>query len=435
MSISDRSFEPTAPAAPPMNDSLSMLQASAMGIPRTVPAASPQPEIAALPILFLHIPKTAGTSLLLILENLFGNNRMTRLTMDMPGIDERVEALVRTQPHKFACINGHLPFRIFAPYMEHFRGFTLLRNPVARVLSLYRFLRQRKDPSAFNIAADTSLDAFLDDRTPNLFMQTNNGMCRMLCTDEPLTSGKAHELSTIDNASWVLDSALETLHRFDFGLVEQMEQTRNLVCRLWSLPFTPDDVAVNATDLTESPATSAHILRIVEMNALDIALYEHAVSLFRKRTQCGTPSIADPYGVVFRPELNVPTPVSDVPGRQGFHEYEPVGFAWLNSDVKARLHFHAPADSVRIVLHFYALTANLPFAATILRLNNRKLRHEVVQHDREWITLQSASVSLARGINVLAIEPPYFLPVRHVNHASSDDRYLSLALATITFLP
>jgi hypothetical protein len=90
---------------------------------------------------------------------------------------------------------------------------------------------------------------------------------------------------------------------------------------------------------------------------------------------------------------------------------------------------------VRIVLQLYALTADFPAEAITLRLNGNKLRHEVLLRDQEWITLQSAPVSLEASINVLAIEPPYFLPVRYIDRKSNDYRYLSLALATITFLP
>jgi hypothetical protein len=407
--------------------------------PTMLSGRSPEPSAAASlpapPILFLHIPKTAGTSFLLILQNLFSEKRMVRLTMDEPGIDQRVEALVRTGLHKYACINGHLPYAIFAPYMQHFRGFTILRNPIARVLSLYRFLRRRNDPSAFNIAADTSLETFLDDRTPDVFLQTNNGMCRMLCNDERLIYGEAHDFSTLGNASWVLESALETLHRFDFGLAEQMAQTCQLVRTLWDLPFTPDEVVVNTTNEADCPITANQLLRIVEMNTLDIALYQHAAALFRERMRSCTSCAADPYGIVFQPELNVPTPLSDVPGRQGFHEYEKEGLAWLSDRVQARLRFRAPTDSVRIVLQLYALTADFPAEAITLRLNGNKLRHEVLLRDQEWITLQSAPVSLEASINVLAIEPPYFLPVRYIDRKSNDYRYLSLALATITFLP
>ena len=428
---SDHAIEP---AIVPVNDGLSLLPAPITASQQSGPATSPQPA-GAPPILFLHIPKTAGTSFLLTLQNLFGESRMVRLTMDEPGIDQRVEALVRTRPQSLACINGHVPFRIFAPHMAHFRGFTLLRNPVARVLSLYRFLRRRKDPTTFNIATDTTLDAFLDNRTPDLFTQTNNGMCRMLCLDERLSAGEAGDQPILGQAPSMLDSALETLHRFDFGLVEQMEQTRHLVRTLWNLPFTPDDVVVNTTDELDSTVTSAQPLRIVEMNTLDIALYERAAALFHKRIRRGTSSTIDPYGVVFQPQFNVSTPLSGVPGRQGFHEYEPVGFAWLNNHMQARVHFRAPADSARIMLRFYVVTADFPIEATTLRLNGARLRHEVLQREQEWITLQTVAVRLEDGINILAIEPPYYLSVRHVDRTSSDSRYLSLALATITFLP
>src|SRR5689334_12691488 len=91
-------------------------------------------------ILFPHIPKTAGTSLISIFGNIFGEKNVYRLT-PKPGDDQR--PLIRVAAQSHTVVVGH----ISAPYWFDLLGeagaITVLRDPVYRVLSLFRFLGMR----------------------------------------------------------------------------------------------------------------------------------------------------------------------------------------------------------------------------------------------------------------------------------------------------
>ena len=89
-------------------------------------------------VLFPHIPKTAGTSLISALGNIFGEKHVCRLK-PRPGDDLR--PLVRAAARSHMVVIGH----ISAPYWLELFGegtaITVLRDPVYRVLSLFRFLQ------------------------------------------------------------------------------------------------------------------------------------------------------------------------------------------------------------------------------------------------------------------------------------------------------
>src|ERR1043166_2722720 len=96
----------------------------------------------AKPVLFLHIPKTGGSSFLTVLGNVFGERRVRRLG----GADETTQAhidrIVADEIQDIDCLVGHFPIHAFAKYLDAFRPFTILRDPVDRVMSLFRFFKR-----------------------------------------------------------------------------------------------------------------------------------------------------------------------------------------------------------------------------------------------------------------------------------------------------
>src|SRR5689334_20508411 len=95
----------------------------------------------AKPVLFLHVPKTAGTSFLMMLRNTFGDSRVHRVQHLDEHIQTTVDQIVDNDLDKLSCLTGHLPIHLFEHTLDRFQPFTILREPVARILSLYRFLR------------------------------------------------------------------------------------------------------------------------------------------------------------------------------------------------------------------------------------------------------------------------------------------------------
>lgn len=113
--------------------------------------------------IFVHIPKTGGTSLALALED--------RAMKDDLMLGDTPKALKRRKRLKDAKAAGRLwkhstladiEGLVSRTEMEQMFTFTLVRNPWDRIASYYHWLRdQTFDHPAVHVAAQTSFEAFL----------------------------------------------------------------------------------------------------------------------------------------------------------------------------------------------------------------------------------------------------------------------------------
>jgi hypothetical protein len=391
-------------------------------------------KTAPLPILFLHIPKTAGTSMLTSLRNIFGDARVHRLKGDATLDARELNDIVAAGLDNISCVAGHLPLHLLRHHLGRFRACTMLREPVARVFSLYRFLRQA-DPAEqrrLGLAPNFSFTAFITCTTPELVAQINNGMCRMLSGDAAASDPEGVLTTSYPDTPGMLDNAVETLRRIDFGLVEAMDASRDLLARQWGLTDKPDAAWENTTDKTDASITVADLQSVIRRNQLDLALYAWATAEFPNRIASPVRSGTDRADSAFRPPLDLEVEIGAIPGRHGFHEVDPDRFCWLKSERPASLHFHAPEDSARIVLQLYCPFPNYDLTAIDVRLNGVRVPHTTHCVEPGWFCLETAHLPLASDLNMLTIDPPSFLSIRRIDPDSGDERYLSVALRSIT---
>ena len=403
-------------------------------IAETTHASAPMPlttPSASRPVLFLHIPKTAGTSMLTALRNMFGDRRVLRLTGAATLAAQPVDDLVVAGMADIACVAGHMPVYLLRHHLARFRPFAILRNPVSRVLSLFRFLH-RADAAALarlGLQPGFSLADFLAGTEPELVAQINNGMCRMLGGDESafaIDGGPVH-----DNPD-MLDQSVAILRQADFGLSEAMPATRDLFSRLWNLPGELDAATDNTTEGADAVHPPALLAQIVARNQLDLALYAWATAEFPARIAAAQHPTVGSTDALFRPALYAEVSVADIPGRRGFHELELDGFCWLKSERPAAIHFQAPAPGARLRLNIYCMTEDYDIGAIALRVNGNDVAHVATWNEPRWCMLETDRLPLAGGSNLLTIDPPSFLSVRRVVSNTADDRYLSIALHSMT---
>ena len=402
----------------------------------TEPAQDAPPDAAERPVLFLHIPKTAGTSLLLALQNLFGDARVLRLHGADPRLQQTIDGIVASRLGELACLAGHVPLHYFAPHLDRFRPFTVLRHPIARVFSLYRFLRRAPDAdlAAMGLPRDFGFEAFIGSRNPEVFAQVNNAMCRMLCGDARLSDATYTEFWRIDPDVALVEQALANLEKFDFGLVEDMAATCELLRTRWDLPYALEEYAENTTAPDDSEENIDRLHMVIRRNMLDLALYHRAAALFHGRVRAAGGGVRAGGQTIFSPALNQTINVGDIPGRLGFDAVEKMGAAWLRADRPARIYFRAPAGTVRVRMRFYSLTADYPIDKIIVAVNGNQLSHTVVWTEPHWLNLMASAGELQGEVNELSIDPPVFLSVRQVSLDTPDRRYLAIALANIRFL-
>ncbi len=159
-------------------------------------------------VIFLHIAKTAGTSIVQFFRDRMPSELITSHGefLQFSGTqEERVDQL-----KKYQFLSGHFGYRDIAPLLEESYSFTFLRDPVDRVMSLYKFFQWPKsvqDIPVAGVAKELGLEGFLTSTLPEVnemldnqqtwqlarsYWQEDREALKHLSNDELLTLAKAH---------------------------------------------------------------------------------------------------------------------------------------------------------------------------------------------------------------------------------------------------
>ena len=393
------------------------------------------------PVLFLHVPKTAGTSFLTVLCNVFGDAHVRRLDREGELEPAFIDRLVAGGLDGIDCLAGHIPAHLFMGRLAGFRPFTLLRDPVDRVMSLFRFTRAASplEQARVGLAPGFGFEAFMACRHPEVFGQVENGMCRMLCGDPAANDPATDEFWRPSDPMRWLNQAVAMLHRCEVGLVEDMPGTLAVARRAWGVPFALEAARENASielarlgnDPEQSPGEA---LRVVQRNTLDLALHRTARDLFARRRAAaaghGAECAMAPAHAVAGTRLNL----SEIPCRRGFHPYERDGFGWFQAGADALVAFDAGPSPLRLSLNLYRVSEAYPAGGLAVALNGVPVPVRVVATAGPWVELETGPFRPIAGMNLLALRPAYSVPVRFLNPSTLDNRDLSMALATLGFL-
>lgn len=122
------------------------------------------------PVVFLHLQKTAGTSIVDIARQFYGNDNVLSHGDYLYDEGQLIPAekfaqadFLQTRFGNTPFISGHFGYDFTKQFMVNRISFTFLRNPVERVLSAYYFYRTR-NPDEFKhyqMAQSMPLDEFL----------------------------------------------------------------------------------------------------------------------------------------------------------------------------------------------------------------------------------------------------------------------------------
>jgi hypothetical protein len=247
--------------------------------------------------LFIHVPKTAGSTLKVFFKDLLGDffiqaNSADQLAQgddhlgpvkdlaDIKRILATHTGLALHVDSSFDAVRRTDDFRSLTPYIFDAQNFdyfsqvtvlTMLRHPFRRFLSDYAFVRQMKDQDeGFLPDLDmSSAESYLDRVHPNSMLHF-------------LLEYELHKPRTITRQD--LERVKERIDGYPIhvGIFERFNESVAMFARVLDRDFTAAEVPVRNAGKDPPAVDSALEAAFLGRHALDMELYDYAVRVFER---------------------------------------------------------------------------------------------------------------------------------------------------------
>jgi hypothetical protein len=218
-------------------------------------------------LVFLHVPKTGGQTVRSALIWNFPESERIHLDTLDKRLDEAMNNIPLERRSHARLVWGHIPYGVHLYMPQRCEYFTILREPIARVVSVYKYILRARDHvlhdrvATEGIPLEEYLESGMDEG------QTENSQTRQL-------SGR--QFGVLDRAALV-----EAKHNLEaslvVGLTERFEETFVLLRRTLGLRM-PFYITRNVSPPYEVSDRAVELAR--ERNELDFELYRFARELF-----------------------------------------------------------------------------------------------------------------------------------------------------------
>ncbi|MDQ6632935.1 MAG: sulfotransferase family 2 domain-containing protein [Verrucomicrobiota bacterium] len=225
-------------------------------------------------LIFLHIPKAGGSTLTrIIAQNYPGESRFL-IVPDSEFSPENFRKFPDEQKRKYRAVTGHCVFGIHKYIPQPTTYITMLRDPVARVISNFHHVR-RTPEHPLHQKVNSAKMTLEDYVTSGINPQLDNGQVRQLsgveissefgnCTSEMLTEAQENLVQFF--------SVTALMEKFDESLIllQQSFGWKNISYQKLNVSPTSPPEAMSPESLK----------KIKECNLFDIELYRFAAQRF-----------------------------------------------------------------------------------------------------------------------------------------------------------
>ncbi|MFQ6678154.1 MAG: sulfotransferase family 2 domain-containing protein [Fidelibacterota bacterium] len=225
-------------------------------------------------IIFLHLPRTGGTTLRDILSKQY-SEAVTFENKTLLDIDHNFIANNKFDKADLKLIKGHVYFGIHEYIPQKCAYFSMMRDPIERVISVYNYVKNRPNHRDHIFIRNMSIEDYVQSGR-NLFL--DNGQTRLL-------AGRSTSLEVPFRGmnEEHLEQAKESIknHFILVGLNEKYDETLLMLQKLlnWKTPTYSIANAVKRGKSTKVLSPQVRKL-IAKYNQLDLQLYQHVSELF-----------------------------------------------------------------------------------------------------------------------------------------------------------
>ena len=237
---------------------------------------------------FLHIPRTAGTTLNTILKNNFAPEEI--LTVYHKSEYEAHSAHSADELRRIRLIQGHLLLEKYDPptmYGLPVKVFTFLREPVERLISEYAFLRSWPENHLYRYLADNkvSFSEYVSSGEKELYYRGKNFMTRCI---SGMDDRREYPTRALARAKMHLEKSFVFV-----GITERFTESLVLLADVLGLTNLLHEKR-NALKKTAQPDISDDDRTLAEeFNRGDTELYRFAGELFEERIKSQGPAFKE----------------------------------------------------------------------------------------------------------------------------------------------
>ena len=241
-------------------------------------------------LIFLHIPKTAGTTLHQIIEKQYESTSILKIGINTQKCIDKFKNLPEKEREKFRVIKGHMAFGLHEFLPQPCTYITMLRDPIDRVISSYYYVLR---------APVHYLHEYVTTTTSRQ-MSLKDFVCSGICTD--LDNGQTRRLAGVsvgrlsgsqtvnfgESSTELLEKAKENLTNY-FSVVGTLGKFDEFLLLAkqsfgWSNCYYARQNVTNKRPLKEQ--ISEDTLETIEKyNQLDIQLYKFVQDTFQQHIE------------------------------------------------------------------------------------------------------------------------------------------------------
>jgi len=238
-------------------------------------------------LVFLHVPKTAGSSLTRIV--LAQYNKEQIFATEIGRLKASIEEF-KTSPEslrvRYRLVYGHMTFGLHSWLPQPASYLAMLREPIDRVVSLYYYLRESPGHHLYDYVTgnQVTLEEYV---SSGITSATDNQMVRLISggADQPVALYDHGGVPFGEVSRTLLDQAKKNLveHFSVVGLTEQFDRSVELMATVygWNVSaYERVNVTKKRPAVRDLPRRTRKLIE--RHNELDLELYEFARQQFKR---------------------------------------------------------------------------------------------------------------------------------------------------------
>jgi hypothetical protein len=238
-------------------------------------------------LIFEHIQKTAGSTLVGALKRIYGRDAVFVAEVGHRHKEEvaEIREIVSSRPAQLKLISSHIGYGLHShldSIQRPIQYFTILRDPIERTVSAYCHHLKHPENAGTTVAEFLSDPRYRHRRNNAQAVQLSGTKCRLELDCEPSTR-EAYEPpdDLYEQAAAVLRDEFTT-----FGFTERYDEVVVLLRRAFGWPllgslYVPLNVNPNRRSVTEFSVADRELLHAA--NEVDLELYRYAQHLYEER--------------------------------------------------------------------------------------------------------------------------------------------------------